>query len=245
MRIPRIFTPDPLSSEKTVVLQGTEATHIARVLRMKPKDKIHLFDGREGQWLAEISAVVKQKVDVNLLEFFEDNRESFLRISLGQCLSRGERMDYAIQKATEMGVTNITPLFSERCEVKLNAERQEKRLRHWQQLAISACEQCGRNIVPVIHPPCSVHQWVRACDESLKLVLHHRTEKPLSGFEPPLSAALLIGPEGGLSLDEISQAEQEGFYAVALGPRVLRTETAPVAAIAVLQYLWGDWHKSK
>ena len=242
MRTPRIFTSESLTQSTSVVLQGATANYISRVLRMKMADKINVFDGSGGYWLAQIVSITKQRVGVELLDFFDDNRESPLDVSVGQCLSRGERMDYAIQKATEMGVSSITPLFSERCEVKLSAERQEKRLNHWRQLAISACEQSGRNVVPVINTPCSLESWIQGCSSELKIVLHHRTVKPLSGLAPPASVALLVGPEGGLSASEIAQAEGKGFYAAALGPRVLRTETAPVAALAILQYLWGDWN---
>ena len=149
-------------------------------------------------------------------------------------------MDWAIQKATEAGVTEITPLFTERCEVKLNAERQEKRLQHWRKIAISACEQCARNRIPVINPPRTIQDWVQSRQTTLNFVLHHRTERKLSGYEQPESVSLLIGPEGGLSADEIQLAESKQFNALALGPRVLRTETAPIAAISLMQYLWGD-----
>ena len=150
-------------------------------------------------------------------------------------------MDYAVQKAVEMGVSEIVPLTTERCDVKLKGDREDKRLRHWQQVAISAAEQCGRARVPDIQPVMTVQQWLehaRACD--LRLVLHHRTERSLNTLEKPSSIALMIGPEGGLTAEEIALAEDNGFLPVALGPRVLRTETAPVAAIALCQWLWGD-----
>lgn len=150
-------------------------------------------------------------------------------------------MDYAIQKATEAGVTAITPLWSERCEVKLNAERLDKRVKHWQQVAISACEQCGRNIVPTIHTPVKLEDWLTTRATELNFVLHHRTREKLSGFAQPESVSLLIGPEGGLTAQEIELAEDHRFNPLALGPRVLRTETAPVVAITLMQYLWGDY----
>ncbi|WP_461537319.1 16S rRNA (uracil(1498)-N(3))-methyltransferase [Spongorhabdus nitratireducens] len=241
MRNPRIFTPQPLSLNTEVQLADDAANHVGRVLRMKPGEPLVLFNSEGGSYQGTIKAVSKKSVSVTLTEHRPDDNESPLRIELGQALSRGERMDWAIQKATEAGVTEITPLFTERCEVKLNSERQEKRLQHWRKVAISACEQCARNRVPVINPPQQLNDWLAARQTKLNFVLHHRTERKISGYEVPQSVSLLIGPEGGLSADEIAQAENKQFNALALGPRVLRTETAPVAAISLMQYLWGDW----
>ena len=240
MKNPRIYSPQPLSSESEVELADSAANHVGKVLRMKPGEPVILFNGEGSAWQGSIASVSKKTVAVKLESEIESETESPLRIHLGQSLSRGERMDYAIQKATESGVTEITPLFSERCEVKLSSERQEKRIKHWQQVAISACEQCGRNVVPTVHPPKSVDEWTEGQQSDLKLVLHHRTEKKLQGYEPPESVSLLIGPEGGLTADEIALAEDRDFNALALGPRVFRTETAPVVAAALLQYFWGD-----
>jgi len=148
-------------------------------------------------------------------------------------------MDWAIQKATELGATEITPIVSERCEVRLKDERADKRLAHWRQIAISACEQCGRSVIPIIHPPTLLHEWL-AIEAELKLVLHPVAE-PLSAHQPPATLAFLIGPEGGLTDAEIEQARLSGFRPARLGPRVLRTETAPVVALSVAQQLWGDF----
>ena len=241
MRNPRIFTPQPLSLNTVVQLADDAANHVGRVLRMKPGEPLTLFNGEGGSYQGAIETVSKKNVSVTLSEHQPDDNESPLRIELGQALSRGERMDWAIQKATEAGVTEITPLFTERCEVKLNSERQEKRLQHWRKVAVSACEQCARNRVPVINPPRQLNDWLAERQTELNFVLHHRTERKLSGYDTPQSVSLLIGPEGGLSADEIAQAEHKQFNALALGPRVLRTETAPVAAISLMQYLWGDW----
>lgn len=153
-------------------------------------------------------------------------------------------MDYAIQKSVEMGVARITPLVSERCEVKLKGDREDKRLRHWQQVAISAAEQCGRARVPDIEPVATLADWFAVTgNEDLRLVLHHRTPQSLAGLDRPQTLALLVGPEGGLSDEEIQAAEAAGFLPAALGPRVLRTETAPVAALAICHWLWGDGQK--
>ncbi|TVP93679.1 MAG: 16S rRNA (uracil(1498)-N(3))-methyltransferase, partial [Pseudomonadaceae bacterium] len=178
---------------------------------------------------------------LQLGEPFAGLAESPLQVHLGQAMSRGERMDWAIQKAVELGVNAITPLFTERCEVKLQGERADKRQAHWQQVAISACEQCGRSQVPVVHPPQALADWLAQLDCELKLVLHHRTEQPLASLQKPASLGLLIGPEGGLSSEEIQRTEASGFQAVRLGPRVLRTETAPIVALSLAQQLWGDF----
>jgi len=179
-------------------------------------------------------------VRVQLNEQFAGQIESPLRIHLGQGLSRGERMDWAIQKATELGVSEITPIVSERCEVRLKDERAEKRQAHWQQIAISACEQCGRSVVPVIHAPMALADWIKKTEADLKLVLHPVAE-PLTSHDKPGTLAFLIGPEGGLNDAEVDQAQDAGFHAARLGPRVLRTETAPVVALSVAQQLWGDF----
>ena len=241
MRNPRIYSDQPLSAGLSVELTDNAASHVGKVLRMKAGESLILFNGQGGAFQAQISTINKKTVKVQLETWLNDDAESSLKVELGQTLSRGERMDYAIQKATEVGVTSITPLFSERCEVKLKADRIEKRLKHWQQIAISACEQCGRNRIPVVHPPMKLEDWLAERKTELNFVLHHRTKKKLEGYEPPQSVSLLIGPEGGLTTDEIALAENKQFASLALGPRVLRTETAPIGAIALMQYLWGDW----
>ncbi len=154
-------------------------------------------------------------------------------------------MDYAVQKSTEMGVTEITPLSSERCELKLSGDRADKRVQHWQQVAISAAEQCGRASVPTIHPIMSVEDWVKQqSGQGLSLVLHHRDQQHLSEIQTtPEHVNILIGPEGGLSNSEIDKATSAGFIPSTFGPRVLRTETAPVACLSLLQWLWGDYQQ--
>jgi 16S rRNA (uracil1498-N3)-methyltransferase len=149
-------------------------------------------------------------------------------------------MDWAIQKACELGANAITPIVSARCEVRLKDERADKRMAHWRQVAISACEQCGRSVIPVIHPPLGLADWLGLVEADLKLVLHPVAE-PLASHDKPQSLAFLIGPEGGLTDAEVAQANSAGFHAARLGPRVLRTETAPVVALSVAQQLWGDF----
>lgn len=240
MRNPRIYSDQPLSVGTIIELTDSAANHVGKVLRMKVDEPLVLFNGTGVAVQSTITALSKKSVEVTLNSALEMDVESPLVIELGQVLSRGERMDYAIQKASEMGVTSLTPLFSERCEVKLKGDRLEKKRKHWQQIAISACEQCGRNVVPVIHLPILIDHWLLERQTDVNFVLHHRTEKKLTGFDQPQSVSLLIGPEGGLTADEIGLAERHQFHPLTLGPRVLRTETAPIAAMALLQYLWGD-----
>ena len=241
MRIPRIFTDSPLAVGSQCQLDDNAANHVGRVLRMQAGQALLLFNGDGHDYHATITEAGKKHVLVAVTEAAGNETESPLRVVLAQTLSKGDRMDYAVQKAVEMGVSEIVPLTTERCDVKLKGDREDKRLRHWQQVAISAAEQCGRARIPEIQPVMTVQQWLehaRACD--LRLVLHHRTERSLNTLEKPSSIALMIGPEGGLTAEEIALAEDNGFLPVALGPRVLRTETAPVAAIALCQWLWGD-----
>lgn len=241
MRIPRIYTDSPLSEGTTADLDDTAAHHVGRVLRMQPGQELRLFNGDGNDYPATITDAGKKRVEVQVGTPVENTTESALDIVLGQTLSKGDRMDYAVQKAVEMGVTRIVPLTTERCDVKLKGDREDKRLRHWQSVAISAAEQCGRARVPDILPVMALADWIsHTSDCDLRLVLHHRTEQSLGTLAKPARVALMIGPEGGLSPEEITAAENAGFLPVALGPRVLRTETAPVAAMALCQWLWGD-----
>jgi len=239
MRLSRFFIDAPLSLGQHE-LPEAQAHYIGRVLRHAAGDAVQLFDGSGQEYRGELIEVGKKAVRVELREQLAGQAESPLRIHLGQGLSRGERMDWAIQKATELGVGEITPIVSERCEVRLKDERADKRLAHWRQVAISACEQCGRSVLPLIHPPISLAEWQANVQAELKLVLHP-VAAPLESHARPQSLAFLIGPEGGLSEAEVEQARAAGFHAARLGPRVLRTETAPVVALAVAQQLWGDF----
>lgn len=239
MRLSRFFIDAPLSLGQHD-LPEAQAHYIGRVLRHAVGDAVQLFDGSGQEYLGELIEVGKKSVRVELREVFAGLAESPLSIHLGQGLSRGERMDWTIQKATELGASEITPIISERCEVRLKDERADKRMTHWRQIAISACEQCGRSVLPIINPPISLNEWLGQVSADLKLVLHPVAE-PWSSHPPPHSLAFLIGPEGGLSDAEVQQAQTRGFYAARLGPRVLRTETAPVVALSLAQQLWGDF----
>lgn len=239
MRLSRFFISTPLSLGQHE-LPETQAHYIGRVLRHGVGDAVQLFDGSGPEYLGQLIEVGKKNVRVELTEQLPGLAESPLQVHLGQGLSRGERMDWAIQKATELGVAQITPIISERCEVRLKDERADKLLARWQQVAISACEQCGRSTLPVIHPPMLLADWLQQVQADLKLVLHPVAE-PLASHAKPQTLAFLIGPEGGLNDAEVAQAVQQKFHAARLGPRVLRTETAAAVALSVAQQLWGDF----
>jgi len=241
MRLPRIYAAQGLGSGVTLTLEPEPGHHVARVLRMGVGDALVLFDGGGGEYPAEITAIDNRRVEVKTGTYRPVECESPLHIHLGIAVSRGERMDHVVQKSTELGVHTITPLFTERTEVKLKGERAAKKLQHWRQVAIGACEQCGRNRVPAIAPLQPLVDWLGSTAADIKFVLHHRADADATPLrDTPASVALLVGPEGGLSEDEIAAAERAGFRSLRLGPRVLRTETAPLAAIAVLQDRWGD-----
>ncbi len=241
MRIPRIFTEQTLITGKLVQLEETASHHLSKVLRMQAGRELILFNGTGGEFTAIIQEVSKKYVTVAVAEHIADNRESPLQLELAIGISRGERFEWVLQKATELGVTKITPLITERTEVKVGGDRQEKLVDRWQQIVISACEQCQRNLLPELSAPVQISEWLTAVNSDLRFVLHHRDSKTLPAEQKPQSVTLLIGPEGGLSESEISQAQAKDFNALTLGPRVLRTETAPVAAISLVQYLWGDF----
>lgn len=241
MRVPRIYEPGPLSSHALLDLSEDGANHIGRVLRMQAGQELVLFDGRGGQYPATIQAVGKKQVTVQLAALDPVEVESPLAIHFGQVISRGDKMEFTIQKSVELGVTVITPLFSERCGVKLNGERLDKKLEQWQKIAISACEQCGRNRIPEIRPALELAAWLAEPTEELKLNLHPRAPYSINTLpEPSHGIRLLIGPEGGLSAAEIELAREHGFADMLLGPRVLRTETAGLTAITALQCRFGD-----
>lgn len=201
-----------------------------------------LFDGSNHVFNAVIDSVSKKQIVVNIRERHLDDRESPLPIHLGQVISRGEKMEFTIQKSVELGVNTITPLWSERCGVKLDSDRQDKKIQQWQKIAISACEQCGRNIIPEIRPIMKLTDWCKEQDGMLKLNLHPRAKYTIKSLPsiPAEGVRLLIGSEGGLSPEEIAMTETEGFTEVLLGKRVLRTETAALATLTALQTLYGD-----
>jgi 16S rRNA (uracil1498-N3)-methyltransferase len=222
----------------TVTLSRDSAHYLGRVLRLKPGDALTLFNSEDGEFAAQLIELGKQQALVRVMEPVEVLANPELSIHLGLGLSRGERMDYAVQKSTELGVGSITPLITEHCEVRLNQERQENRQAHWQKVAVSACEQCGRSQVPAVYSPRTLQQWL--VDHPGGILLDARADSRLADLQVGASLNVLIGPEGGFSEQELDDARQRAYQVIRLGPRILRTETAPVAALSLLQYLFGD-----
>lgn len=241
MRIPRIYHPQAITQLGNLNLSEDAAGHVGRVLRMKTEQQVILFDGLGAEYPAVITEVTKKAVQVEVTERIERSSESPLNLDLGQVISRGDKMEFTIQKSVELGVNTITPLISERCGVKLDQKRFDKKLSQWQKVAISACEQSGRNIVPEIRPVMSLEQWCTEEYDGLKLNLHPRARYSINTLPTPVEKIrLLIGPEGGLSSEEIEKTRHYQFEEILLGPRVLRTETAALTAITALQVRFGD-----
>ncbi|MDQ7074424.1 MAG: 16S rRNA (uracil(1498)-N(3))-methyltransferase [Gammaproteobacteria bacterium] len=242
MRIPRIYTATPLSLQQNLSLSVQASRHITSVLRLKIGDHIILFDGQGGQYRAHIVQLDK-RITVETSDFEDHSCESPLQIHLAQVISKGDRMDYTLQKSVELGVSSIQPLFSRRSVVKLKGSRLEKRQQHWQEVIISACEQCGRNRLPELKPTLNLEQWLQQSQAEAThphLILDPQASETLSQREHHPEQTLLIGPEGGLSKEEIQLAQQHNFEGVCIGPRILRTETAALVALTVLQAHWGD-----
>ncbi|MCH9827961.1 MAG: 16S rRNA (uracil(1498)-N(3))-methyltransferase [Gammaproteobacteria bacterium] len=237
----RFFADIPLASGVRVDLPASAFRHAVQVLRLREADPLTLFNGDGQDYLARLSNVTKRAAQAEILESIPRNNESKLSLTLVQGVSKGERMDWAIQKAVELGVARIAPVITERCNVKLDAERWDRKLDHWRGVVISACEQSGRARVPELDGVMPLRDWLSRPRRPLALVLDPIAERTLDSFvgEPP-AAELLIGPEGGLSDQEVALAAQAGFDRLKLGPRVLRTETAALTAIAVLQARFGD-----
>ncbi len=241
MRIPRIYHPAALQPDSDIALSEEAAGHVGRVLRMAPGQMLELFDGTDQTFSAEIIQADKKQVRVKIGAATHDSRESPLFLHLGQVMSRGEKMEFTVQKAVELGVNVITPLFSERCGVKLDGERLAKKIQQWQKIAVAACEQCGRNRLPEIRPAMTLDAWCAEADSGLKLNLHPRATHSITTLPSnPERVRLLIGPEGGLSADEIAMTSKHEFTDILLGPRVLRTETTALTAITALQVRFGD-----
>lgn len=245
MRIPRIYQPFQLTSGLQLTLTQQASNHISRVLRLPLEGVIKVFNGQGGEYLAKIKTITKKEVIVELEKFIPVSAESSLSIHLGQGISKGEKMDWVIQKATELGVHEITPLLSRRCDVKLSEDRWDKRWQHWQAVAISACEQCGRDKIPIINTPQTIQNWITQSFTGIKIIFHPNGAEKLAAFSQQVQQAnLLIGPEGGFDDSEVEFAKQNGFKSVELGPRILRTETAAISGIAILQSYFGDMRGS-
>jgi len=242
MRLTRVHVPDPLSAGRRHTIGGTAANHIARVLRLEPGAPLAVFDGRGGEYAARIESVRKDTVIIEVQERSRSSRESSLSLTLAQGVSRGERMDWVVQKATELGVTAIVPVLTERTVVKLDARQSERKLTHWRGIAVAACEQSGRDRIPDIVAPIAVHEFLHGIDpQATRLLLSPTGTQRVNDLKAPERRIIvLIGPEGGLAETEQRAAVGAGFVAVRMGPRVLRTETAAVAALTLLQHQFGD-----
>lgn len=240
MRTIRIYHPAPIEPGTQLFLTEDAANHVGRVLRMQHGQSLQLFNGDGQNYAAIITDVSKKHLQVSIESVAANPVESPLRIHLGQGISRGDRMDFAIQKAVELGVTEITPLFTERCGVKLDGERLAKRNEQWQKIAISACEQSGRSVVPTVHPAISLTQWLAQSTKELTLTLDPRASATIKTLAPVSAIRLVIGPEGGFTDHEVAITATAGFNGIQLGPRILRTETAALTAISALQLQFGD-----
>jgi 16S rRNA (uracil1498-N3)-methyltransferase len=242
MAIPRFFVDQTVAPGARLALPPAAARHAARVLRLGVGDALRLFNGDGGEYDARIEFISRDDVSVSLIEFRADERESPLSVVLAQGISSGERMDYTLQKAVELGITAIQPVAAKRSVVKLAGERVDKRLAHWHGVLISACEQCGRNRVPQLAPPLSLAAWLAQRPAGRLLFLSPLAETRLADLPRPDGVQILIaGPEGGFDPEEIAALHAANAIPVRLGPRVLRTETAALAALAAMQTLWGDF----
>ena len=244
MRIPRIYTDQPLLPGSEVLLPEQAGEHVARVLRMERGHPLILFNGDGRECDARLASLAKRTVTAQVLATRDANREAPLQLTLAQGVARGEKMDWILQKATELGAARIVPLITERTEVKLDEDRAERRLAHWQSVIAGACEQSGRNVLPVVEPPQRLDRWLGALGEAhtaVRLALLPEGDTALRNLPGLQSGALLVvGPEGGLSDHDIAMLTHAGFLGLRLGPRILRTETAGIAALAALQALYGD-----
>jgi 16S rRNA (uracil1498-N3)-methyltransferase len=242
MRLTRVYVGAPLVPAKRVKLEGNAASHITRVLRLRVGAALILFDGAGGEYEASIDKAHGGEVLVAVGAQLAIERESPLPLTLAQGVSRGERMDMVVQKATELGVSHLVPVLTERSVVRLSAQQSDRKVNHWRAIAIAACEQCGRNRLPSVAAPVVLRDFLKgAAPGSTRVLLSPSGTATLKDLpRPGDGVTLLIGPEGGLSDEEEQAALAAGFTAARLGPRVLRTETAAIAAIALLQQEFGD-----
>lgn len=244
MRIPRIHVDYDLRPGREVPLPDQAGEHVARVLRLERGAPLILFNGDGYEFDAALASLAKHAVTAEVGEKRVVERESPLPITLAQAIARGERMDWVLQKATELGVARIVPIVTERTEVKLDAERAERRMAHWRGVIASACEQCGRNHLPELESPQAMDRWLATLGDApaLRLALLPEGDVGLRQFPQMENGAILaVGPEGGFTANDVALLTQAGFHGLRLGPRILRTETAGVAALAALQALFGDF----
>ena len=239
MRSYRVYSSLPLTVDEQCDLDERASHHLARVLRVKTGDRLSVFNGDGNNYQGAIVSATKHQVSVLIDKIEQADTESSLHTCLALGVSKGDRFEWAIKKATELGVTSIVPILSQRVDVRLSPDRWQKKREHWQQVVISACEQSGRAVVPNVQEPIALSPWLSDVEADCKLVLDPEAT-PSATNDQPASIALLIGPEGGLAASELALARENGFSAMRLGPRVLRTETAPLVALSVLGARWGD-----
>ncbi len=255
-QVPRIYHAASLQCGEQYCLDDNASNHVIRALRLRTGAHLTLFNGQGGEYLGTLIKAERHSAVVLINEFKQIETESPLDITLVQGISRGERMDYTLQKAVELGVSRIIPLITGRCGVSLSGQRLEKRLQHWRGVMIHACEQSGRNQIPTITTAISLHDWILQCqaewstterqpDHATRIILDPDSNKTLTDLPAPNGPlTLVIGPEGGLNETENRQMEKIGFLRIRLGPRILRTETAGIATLAALQVLWGDFRST-
>jgi 16S rRNA (uracil1498-N3)-methyltransferase len=242
MRLTRVYVETALEPGMRVTLEGSAASHVTRVLRLRVGEALTLFNGQGGEHAASIDRSHGGEVTVLIAEHYPVERESPFPITLAQGVSRGQRMDLVVQKATELGVSRLVPVLTERSVVRLDAQQADRKSNHWRAIAIAACEQCGRNRLPEVALPAQFRELLREpAGDRARLLLSPDAARRVEDVPRPRSGVtVLIGPEGGLSEEEQGQAQAAGFTAVNLGPRVLRTETAAIAALTLLQREFGD-----
>jgi len=240
MRTIRIYQSGDYQAGETLSLDKAASNHLLRVLRLKDQQALKLFNGDGQEYTATLQVDGKRAI-AHIKNATNPNNESPINIHLYQGISKGERMDFAIQKSVELGVNSITPIICERTVVNLKGDRLEKKIAHWQGIAISACEQSGRCVVPEINTPVKFSQLLGITTNALRITLDPLSQASLKSLKPlNKNIQILIGPEGGLSAREIEEVQAHDFYGVTLGPRILRTETAALTAITSAQLLWGD-----
>lgn len=241
MRFTRFYYPQSLAGQTLVELDEAAAHHAAKVLRLTLGDGIVLFDGNGGEYAARIAGVSKHAVSAAIERHLAVEREASTQVCVAQAVSTGERMDFTLEKCTELGAASFQPVIAQRSVVRLSEERAQRRREHWQRVVISACEQCGRNRVPPVAPVTDLHEWLTAPSAATRVVLAPEAKQRLGeAVQAAANIELLVGPEGGFTDDELAAAMRAGYTAVSLGPRVLRTETAAAAALAALHALRGD-----
>lgn len=241
MRCPRIYHSTELQVQQTIDLESDAANHVGRVLRMQAGQQLKLFNGDGNDYLAVISEVTKKRVAVLVESLIAIDNESPIELHLAQGISRGDKMDFTLQKSVELGITEITPIFTERCGVKLTGERLKKKHQQWQKIVISACEQSGRAFIPKVNKPIKLNEFLQQKTDQLKLNLHPRATTNIKTLPTPEHGIrFIIGPEGGLDDNEIEQTLAAGYQEILLGPRVLRTETAALTLLSALQLQFGD-----